>query len=106
MLISSAMPNSPSCGIRGAPRLRRGGPSAGGLGGRPEPPNYNGRVYLPRPWSAGQHVNRATMDRELPGPVAVDLEDLVHEMWHLDLEVPRPLRGGAGLLEADPEQPR
>jgi hypothetical protein len=29
---------------RGAPRLRRGAPSAGGLGGRPEPPMFSGRV--------------------------------------------------------------
>src|SRR5213080_2630881 len=41
------------------------------------------------------------MDGELPVPVAVDLEDLVHETRNLDLEVVLPLRRLPRLVESD-----
>ena len=37
-MISEGVNESPG---RGAPRLRRGAPSAGGVGGRPEPPMFS-----------------------------------------------------------------
>src|SRR5207245_2313198 len=44
------------------------------------------------------------MDGELPVPVAVDLEDLVHETRNLDLEVVLPLRRLPRLVESDHER--
>src|SRR5712692_8869204 len=47
----------------------------------------------------GQHVDRAAMDAQLPVAVSADLEDLVHEARHLDLEVVVALGGAAGRVE-------
>ena len=45
------------------------------------------------------------MHGELPVPIALDLEDLVDEARHLDLEVVVALRGRARLVEPDVERP-
>ena len=48
--------------------------------------------------SRRQHVDRAAVDRELPAPVALDLEDLVDQVRHLDLvdrSRPEPAAPGA-----------
>ena len=62
---------------------------------------------------ARQHVDRAAVDRELPVPVALDLEDLVDEVRHLDLEVevalrrrPRARRGGCAASTSCRSPPR
>ena len=46
------------------------------------------------------------MDRELPPPVAIDLEDLVDEVRHLHLDVVISLCGRTGRVEPDAQAPR
>src|SRR5712692_9790915 len=53
----------------------------------------------------GQHVDGAAMDAELPAPVSIDVEDLVDETWHLDLEVIVALGGPSRDIELEVERP-
>ncbi len=56
--------------------------------------------------SIPQDVNAGRLDRQLPVPVVIDLEHLVDERTHLDLEVRITLRGFAGLLQSSSQHAR
>src|SRR5262249_17602448 len=71
----------------------------------PGRPGCRGARRPAAPSGRGQHVDGAPVQRELPVTITLDLEDLVHEPGHLELQVVVALRGRAGLVEADEEGP-